>query len=356
MTYGTLEEPLSVDEALAKAKELINDVEGEFSDGVFFVKGLVSSMVSYTSKSSYFFKVNIADSLSSESYLSVFKATKRENSIPDILYTGDEVIISGYAEYYNDRYTLYPADESPEVLKYTAGTGKISVNTGEFSVKDLKETYSNGETASFSVTPNDDYKVYSVSSNGTLLYPEDGVYSFTVDGDTSIEIKVVKSDFVEDNLEKGTYNVRISKSNSSLPVGSSKSARIIPMNIVEDTDTKSYKKLTASYTAGCFNSPMYEEIEFAYGKGVCLSIDNPNTTITKITVDFYNTDNLAVYANNEPTSDKEVKGVDGTSTSNYNSVVKTYEINNSSAYLKNPSTSSTTFSQMYTIDIEIVVA
>jgi hypothetical protein len=58
------------------------------------------------------------------------------------------------------------------------------------NISGLKDSYKEGETASFTVTPDTGYKLVSVKVNNEIIEPESGVYSVTVGETLKIEVEV----------------------------------------------------------------------------------------------------------------------------------------------------------------------
>lgn len=68
-----------------------------------------------------------------------------------------------------------------------------TLGTAVFSAPRDPIGYFGGEKVQLTVTPNDGYAVQSVKIGGTLLEAADGVYTFTVGGDTVVEIEFTES-------------------------------------------------------------------------------------------------------------------------------------------------------------------
>lgn len=94
-------------------------------------------------------------------------------------------------------------DNPKEEYLVKAGTVKnasILYNNEVFAEKNVK----NGETFSFNVSVNEGYKIVSVKVNGTLLKPENDVYSFVVKRDSTIDVLTTKTVISESG---SSYNI-----------------------------------------------------------------------------------------------------------------------------------------------------
>lgn len=190
VNYGTVDNPLTVADFREEAAKL--DLTNEaFSLKTFFVKGIIKSVPS--TGSSYYFR--LADSKTDTSYVNVGGAVL--SSSVTAIYQNDTIVIEGLAECYEGYYSIYTNDDiKPTIHSSTLGTSEVSsdADSTKATVSGYKDSYTNGETASFIVEPKTGYKVINVSTslNGSLQ-EKDGEYSFTVLGDTVISVTTLDS-------------------------------------------------------------------------------------------------------------------------------------------------------------------
>ncbi len=217
--YGSAEAPLTVAKFNEEAAKL-GLGEGDFSDEHFFVRGFIQSAPSLKSSKAYnIFK--LVDNKTDTSYINVGGATLSDG-ITDI-YQNDTVVIEGLGEYYNGYYSLFnrsksgdiPAD-NPTILSVSRGTStvKSDVDATKVTISGLQESYTNGETATFTVTCAEGLRVNNVSAdlNGTLTESE-GTYSFVVKGDTTISVSTIDSSIVTKDV---TFDFEVISQNNKL--------------------------------------------------------------------------------------------------------------------------------------------
>ena len=198
VNYGTVESPLSVSEFATEVGKLGLEND-EYSDAPFFVTGYVKSTVEVKDDGT-FNATRIGEEVSTSADDSItigyFKAA--ETVSETFVCANDKIIIEGYVEKYNGKNTIYAKtleDESksiPILHKVTRGTATVtkSIENGTIG-DDLKASYTNGETATFTVTADDDYVVETVKAYGVTLEADEttGKYSFVVKGDVTVEVK-----------------------------------------------------------------------------------------------------------------------------------------------------------------------
>lgn len=198
VNYGTLENPLSVSEFATEVGKLGLE-NGEYSDALFFVTGYAKTTVEVKDDGTFNatrIGEEVSTSINDSLTIGYFKAA--ETVTETFVCTNDKIIIEGYAERYNDKNTIFAKtleDESksiPVLHKVTRGTAKVtkSIDNGTISA-DLKESYTNGETATFTVEANEGYSIDSVKVYDKTLEADKttGKYSFVVKGDVTVEVK-----------------------------------------------------------------------------------------------------------------------------------------------------------------------
>ncbi len=221
VNYGTVEAPLSVETFLTEVAKL-NLEKNAFSDKQFFVKGKITTVSTYYYDLEGGVRVN---------------NSKLDTDV-DEPYQNDTIIVEGYAKcstsadgsqkYFN----LAKKDsESPTVKATVRGNSAIitSPETLEHvTVDGLNNEYTNGETATFTITldDGDKYAIDKVYANTEVLTAEEGSspaeYSFVVKGDTTVTISI--KDTSVPAVEK-TYDFsKITASNTSYTAETAKEA------------------------------------------------------------------------------------------------------------------------------------
>ena len=193
ITYGTLENPLTVAQALALAKEECPNRD-DVSKEMVFVKGYISQTPN--DKGSYVQNIYLVDALGNTVSFLVYSANETaENTDP---YLNDFVIIKGYIKNYSG--TLEMADFTPdggskiypELAAITRGTSKILVaadSSEAATIVDAPATAVNGTEASFKVTVAAGNVLDKVLVNGAEVTAVEGAYKFTVKGEMSIKVE-----------------------------------------------------------------------------------------------------------------------------------------------------------------------
>jgi len=198
VNYGTLENPLTVKEAL----EIPTDVEETYdknsqtltriySKQMLYVKGTVSANSTLDDKGTYYRFVYLTDSSTTDE-LYVYSFSKAADTE---VYVNDEIIIYGYLVNYNGTLEIATpgglGEEAYAWLKgdITRGTSAITVANNEWADVVLSaETGVNGTKATATVTAKAGMVVDKVKANGEELTGNEGVYEFTVKGPTEITV------------------------------------------------------------------------------------------------------------------------------------------------------------------------
>lgn len=215
--YGTLESPLTVAKFKEEAAKLGLDSEN-FSDEHFFVKGIIKTVPTKSSSTAYNI-FQLVDNKTDTSYINVGGAILGDSV--SAIYQNDEVVIEGLAENFEGYYSLYylkvdSGYDRPTVHSVKAGTSSVTTNikSSEVTITGLETSYTNGETASFTVEPASGLKINDVSSslNGSLS-EIDGEYSFVVQGDTVITVTTIDSSI---NTKKVTFDFKTISASETL--------------------------------------------------------------------------------------------------------------------------------------------
>ena len=196
VNYGTAESPLTVAEFYTEAAKL-GLGSGEFSTEHFFVEGYVDSSMVWNEGYGNFNKFKLATAKGSETMVEVSGA-KRGEGVSDV-YHNDTIVLEGLAEVYNDVLCIYfdiNANDYPSIIKVENGVSAITTSIENGTISGLEASYTNGATASFTVTANSGYSVamVNVSTEESALEAADGVYSFIVKGDAIVKVTLIEGE------------------------------------------------------------------------------------------------------------------------------------------------------------------
>ncbi len=191
--YGSVNKPKTVAEILAIAAEECKNDNDKTSD-VVYVKGLVSRAPN--NKGTYSQNIYLKDKLTDgeDKELLVYSANHDALKEP---YQNDEVVLHGYLMNYRgtievSNVTIDGNKIYPEVDAVTRGTSPISytIDHGTLSAE-APRSGKNLSEFSFSVTPNEGFKVDSVTVNGDEVAAQaDGSYKGLIKGNTAVVINI----------------------------------------------------------------------------------------------------------------------------------------------------------------------
>lgn len=195
--YGTVDNPLSVANLLEDNGTICPQEQGAFSAQKVVVLGKLTEAV-YSEKYGTYSGV-LADT-NDETKTIKFTGVKLSEDVAKQVAANDVVILTHYLEYYNGGYALYYQKDDQGVYDYgdflvrvQEGTSTVTVEAEHATVNGLAETYTNDETATFTVTVEEGYDLVSVKAYGVTLEPTEGVYSFTVAGDVKVVVTTKES-------------------------------------------------------------------------------------------------------------------------------------------------------------------
>ncbi len=194
INYGTAEAPLTVTQALAIADRVCTE-DGMWTEQVVYVKGFV---LSTPTSGSYFgsFELGATDSAEGDKIL-VYSANKNNNV--NMIAQHDEVVLYGLITNYNgtiefSRKQNEDASTYTEVLLHsrTIGQSTIKVEADQATVVGISdnETKANDSEVEFTVQLDAGRRLESVMVYNEIITADDnGKYSFTVAGDTTIKVE-----------------------------------------------------------------------------------------------------------------------------------------------------------------------
>ena len=191
--YGSANKPKTVAEILAIAAEECKNSNDKTSD-VVYVKGLVSRAPN--NKGTYSQNIYLKDKLTDgeDKELLVYSANHDALKEP---YQNDEVVLHGYLMNYNgtievSNVTINNEKIYPEVDAVTRGTSTITYTIDHGTLAAGAPTSGkNLSEFTFSVNPNEGFKVDSVTVNGDEVAAQaDGSYKGLVKGNTAVVINI----------------------------------------------------------------------------------------------------------------------------------------------------------------------
>ncbi len=189
VNYGTVDAPLSIAEFNTEADKL--DLGNEdFSAEHFFVKGYVVDVPTFYSSTSTY-KLKLTDGKNDTTYINV-NGVKIDTGV-EVPCQNDTVVVKGLAEFYNGKYSIwYTESDFPELKSVTRGTSTVTSSIENGTIAGLETSYTNGATATFTVTADEGYTITQVFAYGNALEAVDGQYSFVVAGDAVVNVILSK--------------------------------------------------------------------------------------------------------------------------------------------------------------------
>ena len=258
VNYGTEEAPLKPSQLLTEAAKL-NLGKDEYSEKHFFVKGYVTTVPTYNAEyQSYNF--SFADDKEGTA-VPVYGA-KLAEGVTGTVCQNDTVLVEGLLENYGGK-TLeitYKDSDSPSIKSHTVGTSSITKQENHCFIDtttEVKDSYANGSTVSFKVTPDTGYENPTVKVNGEALTPTENVYSFVVARDSLIQLSADESGVVKTTKKvtfSDLYTANTVVSDKSMNIGDdasvvfAKGDGTAPQYYTNGTAIRTYAKNTFTIT------------------------------------------------------------------------------------------------------------
>lgn len=190
--YGTLENPQTVAGLLADDGTICPQSNGSFSAQKVIVKGVLKEA---TYSASYGTYTGYLQDLEDATKTIKFTGVKLADTVAAQVAQHDVVILEHYLEYYNNGYSLYYQKDGSNydygdfLAVVAVGVSAITLEADEHvTVTGLAETYTNYETAEFTVVVEEGYDLLAVKVNGKDLNAVEGKYSFLVAGDAKVQV------------------------------------------------------------------------------------------------------------------------------------------------------------------------
>lgn len=321
--YGTEESPLTVSQLIANVPSAVAQVEAEFSYYVFHVEAYVVRNTAFNSSYSTWDTFYIKDALTPQDATSdlrkdalafkVQRAASDQLALGDTLCRGDKVLLSGFAEYFNGEYSLFPKnDANPEIKKCTRGTGNVTVTKSgsdieySFESGELQNPYDNMTKLVMTATTNKgaNYGVFAKVNGATINKNAQGKFDIYVKGDTNI---VLTTEWTgpRDNVPAGTYTVSITPSNTGLSTMDAKMEITTYYTLKADTESNHYKRAYAVYGEGVRNNDRFENEVYVNG---AILFGTEVGKITEVKVDYYASEGGRVYNGDSQASGNKVNG------------------------------------------------
>lgn len=192
--YGTSTAPISVADALT----LINALDDNgYTPVPMYVTGVVSKVTYAWNGENMSFEFKDADV---SNKLTAYKAIPATGvAAPS---QNDEVAVSGYGQKYKSGSNVTPEltkTNNREVTVDSVDRKTSTISQGDHehaTINNLAASGVNGSTQTFTVTPDSGYKVGSVTVNGKTVEPTDGVYSFVLDGNTTVAVNAIDASYI----------------------------------------------------------------------------------------------------------------------------------------------------------------
>ena len=193
VNYGTKENPISIADALEIAEEYCAEPD-DYTEEMLWVSAVVTNVP--TVNGTYGWKNIYLGDADGEDTILAYSVNKSDSCAT--LAQNDTVLINGaiknyggVLEFTNVKVGSETIHGYPTFYDRVAGTSAVNVDADEYAtVNGLEETYTNDETATFTVAVEEGYEVASVKVYGNTLVADEGVYSFVVAGDAEIEVEV----------------------------------------------------------------------------------------------------------------------------------------------------------------------
>ena len=336
LLYGTKENPLTVAAWKENVANLVGENDGEFSDFIFYVKGYVSKTAVWNTNYNQFGNFYVVDTKGVTSGGMKVQRAQPGTGVEagSTLYAGDEVLVSGFAEYYSGYYSLFPGDEDPLVLSHVYADSTLTVTKSSKVTlsSELNKTYKNGSQVTFAPVAVDGYKVQAFLNGVEMTANSNGAYSFTMDGDMTLDIKAVTTaDPLA--LPKGEYKFDITMANSGLTSTASSKETSVSLPVIQDTEDAVYVRPVVTFSSGCLTYPDYSE--FKIGNKSTVTVTTPTGVVSSVVVEYYKDDYSVVYKGSADDANK-VTGtkVDPETTGYSNTYAKKFETNDATAIVK----------------------
>ena len=219
LDYGTEADPLSVTELNTLGATIVPEANN-WSTKVVYVSAKISSVPTYNSsyKSYTFNFVDPADSTKT----GTFYSGDFDTDVTKIA-QNDTVVLAGYLKNQNGTFQISfnskATDDfkTPKVLSRIAGTSAITVDatsSANVTVSEVAATAANDTTVSFTAVAKEGYTLNKVLVNNKEITAAEGIYSFVVEGDTTISFETTSASVTETHL--ASYNFASNGSTSKL--------------------------------------------------------------------------------------------------------------------------------------------
>lgn len=280
--YGSLENPLTVEQALAIAAAECPNKDDTTAEPIY-VRGLVTKVPTLKTNSetgaTFAQNVYLADAAGGDE-LWVYSADYVGGAKAP--YQNDTAIVSGYIKNYNGTIEMTAANSVATVIQsVTRGTSAITyVETDAHVVGTKVESATNLTEVTIEVAPAEGKEISSVSANGEELTADDaGKYTFAVKGDTTVTVLGAEPGV---KIEKATMAYTGSTTNMT-ETGNAASVGLDPTLFTVDAALNNGSPLPGLNGAG--NIRLYSDKTEA-GKGNSITVSSARATIKSIQVEL----------------------------------------------------------------------
>ena len=322
-TYGTEEAPLTVAQLQTNVAKVVQAEEGYFSCFQFHVKAKMDNNSSLDVTHGTWNTFYLKDTVGAQGNgFKVQRATSETLSLGDMICQGDEVQMSGYAEYYAGGYSFFPKDDiAPSIYKCNRGSSTFQIETPTADItysiegeSEIKSSYPNMTKLVLTATTSKPGFGVIVKNNGAVVKANgEGKFEIYIKGNTKLTLK---SDWAGDRIDLpvGSHDFALTPENSELTKQAGTGDTTIDYSVVADDEgaSKYYKRLHGKYNKYCYNNPTYaNELMFEKGKGVAL-FTTDSGKITKVQIDYYSGENASVFLGESQASTDKVSSTENT--------------------------------------------
>lgn len=312
--YGTETSPLTVAQLSSACEANIAKEDQKFSYYPFYVQAYVDAATMWDSSYDQWATFYLKDSLSgSGNGFQVQRCVSPDLSLGTNLCKGDRVLVTGYTEYYQGRYSFFPKGSvKPEIVAATRGTSSFTIQNLSSGSVTIQETFNTSYTNMSSLTMHATCNLANygviVKVNDAILNPNnDGSYTIVIKGDTVVKVSAEYNGPRAD-LPNGNYTIRFDHSNCQLGTTTTSNNNLVELDAIEDNPGASeyWKKVQFDCNGKVYKHPTeaYREVSFASGGKIVVTV--PNGKITNIKVCFYQNKSLDVYKGNSTAASAKV--------------------------------------------------
>ena len=286
--YGSVNKPKTVAQILAIAAEECKNKDDKTAD-VVYVKGIVTKAPTTNAEKGFSRNIYLKDALTDEKDLWVYTANHDALKTP---YQNDEVVLHGYLMNYNGTIEISNVkvdgvDNYPAIDNVTRGTSTITYNVEHGTVNaDAPKSAKNNSEFSFTVTPEQGYKVDRVTVAGEVVAADaSGAYKAYVKGNTVVNIDISREG-VEVKTVDMAYAATPDKDSTNMVEGNNAATVGLDASVFEVVSTNTtglYAGLNKAGEIRLYDNRKAEDVT-QIANGTTLTVSSRKVTITKIAI------------------------------------------------------------------------